>query len=48
MGARGAQPGCACAHGGHAGWVNWASLDFGEPSSVLTQFFDPILTQYCS
>ena len=34
--------------GGHAGWVSWASLGFGEPGSVLTQFFDPILTHYCS
>ena len=39
VGARGARPRRACAHGGHAGWVNWASLGFGEPGSVLTQFF---------
>ena len=43
VGARGAGrgragPGSACAHGGHAGWVSWASLGFGEPGSVLTQF----------
>ena len=35
---RGARPGRACAHGGHAGWVSLASLGFGEPGSVLTQF----------
>ena len=38
---RGARPGRACAHGGHAGWVSWASVGFGEPGSVLTQFFLP-------
>ena len=36
--ARGARPGRACAHDGQAGWVSWASLGFGEPGSVLTQF----------
>ena len=41
---QGARPGRAYAHGGHAGWVRWASVSFGEPDSV----FDPILTQYCS
>ena len=39
VGERGARPGRACAHGGHTGWVSWASLSFGEPGSVLTQFF---------
>ena len=23
---------------GHTSWVSWASLGFGEPGSVLTQF----------
>ena len=38
MGGQGARPGRACAEGGHAGWVSWAGLGFGEPGSVLTQF----------
>ena len=38
MGVRGARPGRAYAQGGHAGWVSWAGLGFGEPGSVLTQF----------
>ena len=29
-----ARPGRACAHAGHAGWVSWASLGFGEPDSL--------------
>ena len=30
--------GVAWALVGHASWVSWASLGFGEPGSVLTQF----------
>ena len=38
VGAAWARPGRAFAHGGQAGWVSWASLGFGEPGSVPTQF----------